>query len=132
MDRNYAACMVRADGTWSIPHRYGVENHDFRSWAPHEAVRKAPPGGVSINTVEWVIGARSECRINGTLVYDFETDRGVQPGALRTIDGDVGFRVDADTDVIFEGYGVVRKPRGAQELVPRAPRLGAGAGSIAR
>jgi hypothetical protein len=109
MDRNFAACMVRADGSWSIPHRYGVENHDFRAWAPDPAVKAAPAGGESVNVVEWTVGERAECRINGVVVYGFESVRGVQPGALRTIDGDVGLRVDAGAEVVFEAFEVVRR-----------------------
>jgi hypothetical protein len=113
MDRNYAACMVRADGSWSIPHRYGIENHDFRPWERHEAVKAASETADAVNVVEWTVGTRSECRINGVLLYGFESDRGVQPGALRTIDGDVGVRVDAGADVVFERFEVVRGARSA-------------------
>lgn len=108
MDRNYAACMVRADGSWSIPHRNGVENHNFRPWASHEAVRRAVSSEDAVNVVEWVVGARAECRINGVVVYGFESDRGVQPGALRTIDGDVGIRIDAGADAVIEKFEVLR------------------------
>lgn len=111
MDRNYAACMVRADGSWSIPHRYGVENHDFRPWEKHEAVKPATAESDAVNVVEWTVGERSECRINGVLLYGFESDRGIQPGALRTIDGDVGVRVDAGADVVLERFEVRRVGR---------------------
>ena len=51
MDRNWAACLVRRDGSWSIPHRNGVEFHDFSPWATHEALKPADPEESSADVV---------------------------------------------------------------------------------
>jgi hypothetical protein len=111
MDRNWAACLVRPDGTWSIAHRNGVELHDFRPWAPSETVRPASAGEGSANLVEWVVGPeRVGCRINGTEVYSFERARGVVPGGLRTIEGDVGIRVGAGVTATFDDFEIVPIP----------------------
>ena len=107
MDRNWAACLVRSDGSWSIAHRYGVEFHDFRPWAEDPAVHASADADSVVNLVEWVVGPeRVECRINGTEVYSFTRANGIVPGGLRTIEGDVGIRVGAGVTAIFEQFEV--------------------------
>lgn len=109
INRNYAACLVRADGSWSITHRNGVELHDFRAWTRADVVSTAMREGRTTNVVEWVVGVeRVGCRINGTEMYSFPRARSlVVPGGLRTIDGDVGLRVDAGLAASFTGFEVV-------------------------
>ncbi len=108
MDRNFAVCMVRADGTWSIPHRNGVELHNFRPWTRAAAVATAPQDGTVANLVEWVVGPeRVACRINGVEMYSFHRAGGASvPGGLRTIEGDVGVRIDAGVSASFVGVEV--------------------------
>jgi hypothetical protein len=109
MDRNFAVCMVRSDGSWSIPHRNGVELHNFRAWTRHEAVSGTPKDGRVANLVEWVVDAeRVRCRINGQEIYSFSRPSGIVPGGLRTIDGDVGIRVDAGVSALFKGFAVIK------------------------
>lgn len=92
IDRNYATCLVRPDGQWSIAHRNGVELHDFRSWARGATVSHTVAAGSVANVVEWLVAAdRVACRINGVEMYAFPRAKSiVVKGGLRTIDGDVG------------------------------------------
>ena len=107
MDRNWAACMVRPDGAWSIPHRNGVELHDFRPWSSDDAVGAAIGDEASVNMVEWIVSSsRVVCRINGVEMYGFDRARGIVPGGLRTIEGEVGIRVDAGVEAVFESFEV--------------------------
>jgi hypothetical protein len=111
IDRNYATCLVRADGQWSIAHRNGVELHDFRSWVRADVVLPVAAGGAT-NVVEWVVAAdRVACRINGVEMYGFPRGKSiVVRGGLRTIDGDVGLRVDANSAATFYGFTVAALP----------------------
>ena len=76
---------------------------------PHEAVKKAEPGGSVTQEVAWVVTPeKAECKINGVVVGTYPKADLVGAGKLESLDGIAGIRVAHNVDVTVKDFKVTK------------------------
>lgn len=76
---------------------------------PHEAVKKAEPGGSVTQEVAWVVTPeKAECKINGAVVASYPKTELVAAGKLSSLDGIAGIRVAHNVDVNVSNFKVTK------------------------
>ena len=76
---------------------------------PHEAVKKAEPGGSITQEVAWVVTPeKAECKINGTVVASYPKAELVAANKLSSLDGIAGIRVAHNVDVNVANFKVTK------------------------
>ena len=74
---------------------------------PHEAVKKAEPGGSVTQEVAWVVTPeKAECKINGVVVGTYPKADLVGAGKLESLDGIAGIRVAHNVDVNVSNWKI--------------------------
>jgi hypothetical protein len=76
---------------------------------PHEAVKKAEPGGSVTQEVAWVVTPeKAECKINGVVVGTYPKADLVGAGKLESLDGIAGIRVAHNVDVNVSNWKITK------------------------
>jgi hypothetical protein len=76
---------------------------------PHEAVKKAEPGGTITQEVAWVVTPeKAECKINGAVVASYPKSELVAAGKLSSLDGIAGIRAAHNVDVNVSNFKVTK------------------------
>lgn len=107
--QNYLYCVIAANGTFTVKHRFGGEVHELAGRTAHAAIRKASAQGEATNEVAWrVTPARTSCLVNGTEVWGYPSRDLVGPGKLESNEGVVGLRVNHNLDLRITGFALTR------------------------
>ena len=76
---------------------------------PHDAIKKAEPGGSVTQEVSWVVTPeKADCKINGAVVASYPKAELVTTGKLTSLDGIAGIRVAHNVDVNVTGFKVTK------------------------
>ena len=76
---------------------------------PHEAIKKAEPGGSVTQEVAWVVTPeKAECKINGVVVGTYPKADLVGAGKLESLDGIAGIRVAHNVDVNVSNWKITK------------------------
>ena len=76
---------------------------------PHEAVKKAEPGGSITQEVAWVVTPeKAECKINGAVVASYPKAELVGAGTLESLDGIAGIRAAHNVDFNVSNWKITK------------------------
>jgi hypothetical protein len=76
---------------------------------PHDAIKKAEPGGSVTQEVAWVVTPeKAECKINGVVVGSYPKADLVGAGKLESLDGIAGIRAAHNVDVNVSNWKITK------------------------
>ncbi|MGE0592180.1 MAG: hypothetical protein AB7G23_11985 [Vicinamibacterales bacterium] len=103
-NQQYVYFMVAQNGSFQIRHRNGDQTSNVQGRTPHAAVVRPGANGQSVNNLEVRVAADAiNYVVNGTVVHTTP-----KSGATAVTDGQVGARINHETDVTVSNFQVRR------------------------
>lgn len=109
-DARFVYCTPYGNGTFIVR---GMGPAPFRVSpgrnVPHEAVKKAEPGGSVTQEVAWVVTPeKAECKINGVVVGSYPKAELVGAGKLESLEGIAGIRAAHNVDFNVSNWKIAK------------------------